>query len=111
MATEHSHGPNFGRKVNDCPRCTELTSGAAPVQSGWNNRSPETPKTTPHTCGGPVFGKLTAGCPRCGELGAGAEPVRWAPSRREEDERRVQEIRDHNCKTSGCSIVCTFGQW
>jgi len=34
MATEHSHGPNFGRKVDGCPRCIELTNGAEPVR--WN---------------------------------------------------------------------------
>lgn len=34
MATKHSHGPNFGRKVADCPRCEELADGAEPVR--WN---------------------------------------------------------------------------
>ena len=68
--------------------------------------------TTKHTCGGPVFGKRTDGCPRCDELTAGAEPVRWNyPSRRQQDEQRAAEIRAHDCKQSGCSIVCTFGDW
>lgn len=34
MTTEHSHGPNFGRHVDGCPRCTELANGAEPVR--WN---------------------------------------------------------------------------
>lgn len=111
MATKHSHGPNFGRHVDHCPRCIELANGAAPVQSGWSANRSEAPKSTPHTHQ-VVFGRKVDGCPRCEELKAGAEPVRWSyPSRREQDERRVQEIRDHNCKTAGCSVVCTFGQW
>jgi chorismate synthase len=67
VTTKHSHGPNFGKKVDDCPRCEELKSGA--------------------------------------------EPVRWALSRRQQDEQRAAEIRAHDCKASGCSIVCTFGDW
>lgn len=110
MAAKHSHGPNFGRHVEGCPRCIELANGAAPVQSGWAAARTDTPRTTPHTHQ-VVFGRKVDGCPRCEELKAGAAPVRWAPSRREQDERRAQEIRDHNCAASGCSIVCTFGQW
>jgi hypothetical protein len=26
-ATQHDHGPNFGRKVDGCPRCAELAAG------------------------------------------------------------------------------------
>ncbi len=26
----HNHGPNFGRKVDDCERCQELKNGAKP---------------------------------------------------------------------------------
>lgn len=111
MPAKHSHGPNFGRHVADCPRCIELANGAAPVQSGWSNTSADdTPKTTAHTHQ-VVFGRKVDGCPRCDELKAGAEPVKWAPSRREQDEIRVQEIRDHNCQTARCGVVCTFGQW
>lgn len=111
MAAKHSHGPNFGRHVADCPRCIELANGAAPVQSGWSrNREDDAPKTTQHTHQ-VVFGRKVDGCPRCDELKAGAAPVRWAPSRREQDEQRAAEIRAHDCKTSGCSIVCTFGDW
>lgn len=110
MATQHSHGPNFGRHVEDCPRCTELANGAAPVQSGWASRTDDAPKATPHTHQ-VIFGRKEDGCPRCDELKAGAAPVRWAPSRREQDEQRAAEIRAHNCTTAGCSIVCTFGDW
>ena len=27
---KHNHKPNFGRKVDGCPRCDELKAGAAP---------------------------------------------------------------------------------
>lgn len=112
--TKHSHGPNFGRHVDDCPRCIELAAGAAPVQSGWSGtRGEDVPKTTQHTHQ-VVFGRKVDGCPRCDELKAGAEPVRW--NGRSERERTGgyptdAEIARHDCKTSGCSIVCTFGDW
>jgi hypothetical protein len=64
-----------------------------------------------HTCGGPVFGRRVAGCPRCDELAAGAVPVRWANSRRDDDARRLREIRAHDCVARRCGSVCTFGDW
>lgn len=70
--------------------------------------------TTKHTCNdghGPVFGRKIAGCPRCDELIAGAPAVQWANQRESNDARRVREIRAHDCKRSGCGIVCTFGEW
>lgn len=110
MATKHTHGSNFGRIVDGCPRCQELQAGAEPVTvSGWARRE-AAPATTKHTHQ-VVFDRKVGGCPRCDELKAGAEPVRWAPSRREQDERRAAEIRAHDCRASGCSIVCTFGDW
>jgi hypothetical protein len=63
--------------------------------------------TTKHTCGGPVFGKRTAGCKRCDELTNGAAPVKW----RCDDTSAVKSIRNHNCATSNCGPVCTFGEW
>jgi hypothetical protein len=30
----HNHGPNFGRKVDGCPRCLQLQCGAQP-EKGW----------------------------------------------------------------------------
>ena len=35
--TKHTHPVVFGRKVDGCPRCMELLSGAAPVI--WNRRA------------------------------------------------------------------------
>ena len=127
MATKHSHGPNFGRYVEDCPRCIELANGAAPVDA--YSRRAEEPKTTAHTCGGPVFGKKTPGCPRCDELLAGAEPVRWVGqemrnglSRGYGNDRATTggyptnaEINAHFAPGSphhrgACGPVCTFGE-
>lgn len=77
---------------------------------------------TKHTCNGgrgPAFGRKTPGCPRCDELAAGAEPrtLNWV-SRKQQDEQRVVEIRDHfrsEKHRSGCCNgglgVCTFGDW
>jgi hypothetical protein len=110
VTTKHSHGPNFGKKVDGCPRCIELVNGAEPVNAWNRDREDDAPKTTQHTHQ-VVFGRKVDGCPRCGELKAGAAPVRWAPSRREQDEQRAAEIRAHDCEKSGCSIVCTFGDW
>lgn len=59
----------------------------------------------------PRFGQKFGGCPRCDELKAGAEPVRWGKSRKQPDAERAAEIRAHDCKTAGCSVVCTFGDW
>lgn len=59
----------------------------------------------------PRFGQKFDGCPRCDELKAGAEPVTWAKSRRQQDEELCAEIRAHDCRKSGCSVVCTFGDW
>lgn len=70
-----------------------------------------TTTTTRHTCGGPSFGRKTPGCPRCDELLNGAAPVVWANSSRQDDRQRSAVIRAHDCRLSGCSIVCTFGDW
>lgn len=59
----------------------------------------------------PRFGQKFDGCPRCDELKAGAEPIRWNKSRAQQDAERAAEIRAHDCKAAGCSIVCTFGDW
>jgi hypothetical protein len=58
-----------------------------------------------------VFGRKVDGCPRCAELLAGAPVIRWAPSRQQQDARRVAEVRAHNCVASNCGPVCTFGDW
>lgn len=113
--TQHTcGGPKFGRLTAGCPRCDELRAGAEPVRCGA--RDDDRPQTTPHTHQ-VVYGRRVAGCPRCAELDAGAEPVCWAPSRRQQDERRAEEIRDHftnpnSPHTRGeCGPVCTFGDW
>ncbi|MFJ8929274.1 hypothetical protein ACIRLA_22115 [Streptomyces sp. NPDC102364] len=110
MTTKHSHGPNFGRHVDDCLRCQELKDGAEPVSAFNRPVCVSGSKTTKHNHA-PRYGQKFDDCPRCSELKAGAEPVRWAPSRAQQDAERVAEIRAHDCETAGCSIVCTFGQW
>ena len=30
--TKHNHGPNFGKRVEGCPRCEELNAGAQPIK-------------------------------------------------------------------------------
>ena len=68
--------------------------------------------TTKHTCGGPIFGKKTAGCPRCDELIAGAKPTMgWGSAKKEQEKSLAQAIRNHNCFTSRCGVVCTAFQW
>jgi hypothetical protein len=37
MTIAHTHKANFGRKVDGCPRCAELTAGAKPVQRWTRN--------------------------------------------------------------------------
>lgn len=34
--TKHTHGPNFGRRVPGCTRCSELAAGAPPIV--WTGR-------------------------------------------------------------------------
>lgn len=58
----------------------------------------------------PSFGRRIDGCPRCDELKAGSAPVSWTRSRKL-DAGRAAEIRDHDCKTARCAIVCTFADW
>lgn len=41
MTTQHTHAPNFGRKVDGCPRCDELKKGAAPVVWAISRRKEE----------------------------------------------------------------------
>ena len=78
-------------------------------EMSWTKRE----KTTKHTCGGPKFGKLTPGCPSCDEILDGKrEPVRWGGTRAKEMEaERVRAIRAHDCRKSGCGLVCTAFDW
>lgn len=58
-----------------------------------------------------VFGRKVDGCARCAELLVGAPPVRWRNYRAEAEAQRLRDIRSHNCQTSRCGPVCTFGDW
>ncbi|MCY1438831.1 hypothetical protein D9M71_550450 [compost metagenome] len=66
--TKHSHTANFGKKVDGCPRCLELSQGAAPT--AWNIRS-----------------------------------------KKAEEAKRLASIKNHDCKTSRCGVVCTAFEW
>jgi len=110
MATKHTHGPNFGRHMDGCPRCAELRDGAAPATGSNRPRPASTPAVTKHNHQ-VAFGRRVENCPRCTELNSGAEPVRWASSRRQQDARRAAEIRNHDCAAARCSVVCTYGDW
>ena len=59
-----------------------------------------------------VFGRKVAGCPRCVELAAGAKPVTgWGAQKRQFQAMAIRDIRSHDCRQSGCSVVCTFGDY
>lgn len=45
MATKHNHGPNYGRRVQACPRCDELANGAPAVQWFGTRRAAEEART------------------------------------------------------------------
>lgn len=67
--------------------------------------------TTQHTHA-VVFGRKMDGCPRCAELLAGAPPIKgWGQLNKEQEARESLARRNHNCRTSGCGVVCTFGDW
>ncbi|MFD9072823.1 hypothetical protein [Streptomyces lasiicapitis] len=58
MTTKHSHGPNFGRHIDGCPRCTELENGAEPVRWAKSRRQQDEERAAEiraHNC-------QTAGC-------------------------------------------------
>ena len=67
--------------------------------------------TTKHTH--PViFGRRVVDCPRCIELANGAKPIQWSGARKDELEaEQIRAIRAHDCVTSHCGPVCTFGDW
>jgi hypothetical protein len=59
-----------------------------------------------------AFGRLDPTCPRCQELTAGAAPRSgWGSVRRQQDARRLEDIRAHDCKRRGCGPVCTAFDW
>ena len=63
-----------------------------------------------------VFSNYDMTCPRCIELAAGATPREgWQKDyygrKKQEEERRIRAIREHDCKKSGCGPVCTAFDW
>lgn len=63
-----------------------------------------------------AFGRKDKKCHRCVELLNGdASREGWQKSffqkKKEEESKHLTEIREHNCKKSGCGTVCTFGDW
>lgn len=59
-----------------------------------------------------VFGRREPGCPRCTELKLGMPARQWRGQRvSTEQTRRISEIRNHDCKRSGCGPVCTAFDW
>lgn len=53
-----------------------------------------------------VFGRKDMSCPRCLELVNGAAPKTWNIRT-----KTLKAAVKHDCKVSGCAIVCTFGDW
>jgi len=69
-----------------------------------------------------VFARKDPTCPRCQELLKGAAPrpgygysMNLATGKYEspaqQGSRRSQEIRNHDCKKSGCGPICTAFDW
>lgn len=59
-----------------------------------------------------VFKNYDKTCPRCIELSNGAASRSgWGQNRRLKDEQRIQAIRSHDCKKSGCMSVCVAFDW
>jgi len=63
-----------------------------------------------------VFKQYDKDCPRCQELMKGAKPRKgwqydYFRRKKEEDKRRSEDIRNHDCKKAGCGVVCTYGEW
>lgn len=52
MTTKHTHKVVFGKRVADCPRCTELDNGAEPVRwrNGNTNGYPTNQQLRQHNC-------------------------------------------------------------
>lgn len=63
-----------------------------------------------------VFNNYDMTCERCRELAAGSAPREgWQKEyfgrKQHQDELRRREIREHDCKKSGCGPVCTAFDW
>ena len=63
-----------------------------------------------------AFGRKDSTCPRCQELTAGAEPRqgwqgKYFNNKKHQDAQRKKSIEKHDCKASGCGVVCTAFDW
>lgn len=59
-----------------------------------------------------VFKNYDMTCPRCLELKNGSRPREgWSDEKRRMEAERIRSIKNHDCKKSGCSVICTFGDW
>jgi hypothetical protein len=59
-----------------------------------------------------VFRVYDATCPRCQELAGGAAPrAGWGDAKRKAEAMSLLAIKNHDCRRSGCSVVCTFGDY
>lgn len=58
-----------------------------------------------------AFGRKDITCPRCQELLEGAPIRSWGLNRKAEENRRLAEIRAHDCRKSNCGPVCTAFDW
>lgn len=81
MATKHTHAPNFGRKIDGCPRCEELKAGAAPI--------------------------VWAGM----HSGEYSFTLGRYMTHKEAAAKRMHDIRTHDCRANRCGPVCTAFQW
>lgn len=68
---------------------------------------------TQHTAGcRRVFKRYDPQCPRCQQLIDGAAPHKgWGDHAARQEANRSRWLREHNCTTSNCGPVCTFGDW
>lgn len=61
------------------------------------------------------FGRLDPTCARCIELASGAprRDAGWSTYKRrqQQEAQRTRDIREHDCKRSGCGPVCTAFEW
>lgn len=59
-----------------------------------------------------AFGRYDPYCLRCQELIAGASPRKsWNALKKVNETKRLQEIREHDCKKCNCGPVCTAFDW
>jgi len=63
-----------------------------------------------------IFKHYDPSCKRCQELAAGA-PARqgWQANyfkrKKEQEQRKLEAIKNHNCEKAGCGPICTAFDW